>query len=179
MSNFGSVRGYDHNWVLNESPGGMAVAAVVTDSGQRPFPRGPHHAAGVQFYTGNFMDGKTGPLPAEACTRIGPGCVSKHNISPIRPTSRSFRRASCVPASTTHRRPFSACGSSSKSYSRLNTTTDFGGSVSDKVPPLSAAPVKRAGFTASGSQTYCGHPTPPQSEFLPARCGRLRRRLTG
>jgi aldose 1-epimerase len=56
-------RGYDHNWVLNKpAAGGMTLAAVVTEpkSGRSLEVRTTQ--PGVQFYTGNFMDGK--PLAA-------------------------------------------------------------------------------------------------------------------
>ena len=50
--------GYDHNWVLNKTGPGMSLAAVVTDpkSGRSLEVRTTQ--PGVQFYTGNFMDGK-------------------------------------------------------------------------------------------------------------------------
>ena len=50
--------GYDHNWVLNKAAPGMSLAAVVTDpkSGRSLEVRTTQ--PGVQFYTGNFMDGK-------------------------------------------------------------------------------------------------------------------------
>lgn len=52
--------GYDHNFVLNNQDGDLALAAVVRDpkSGRvlKEFTTEP----GVQFYTGNFLDGATG-----------------------------------------------------------------------------------------------------------------------
>ncbi|MGH7942921.1 MAG: aldose epimerase family protein [Limisphaerales bacterium] len=49
--------GYDHNWVFQKSPGDLASAALVTDkiSGRRMevFTTEP----GMQFYSGNFLDG--------------------------------------------------------------------------------------------------------------------------
>jgi aldose 1-epimerase len=50
--------GYDHNFVLNKTGAGMTLAAVVTDpkSGRSLEVRTTQ--PGVQFYTGNFMDGK-------------------------------------------------------------------------------------------------------------------------
>jgi aldose 1-epimerase len=53
------ARGYDHNWVLNKpAAGGMTLAAVVTEpkSGRSLEVRTTQ--PGVQFYTGNFMNGK-------------------------------------------------------------------------------------------------------------------------
>lgn len=50
--------GYDHNWVLNKPSPGMTLAAVVTEpkSGRSLEVRTTQ--PGVQFYTGNFMNGK-------------------------------------------------------------------------------------------------------------------------
>jgi aldose 1-epimerase len=51
--------GYDHNWVLNKSvPGSLTLAAVLTDphSGRSVEIRTTQ--PGLQFYSGNFMDGK-------------------------------------------------------------------------------------------------------------------------
>jgi aldose 1-epimerase len=50
-------RGYDHNWVLNGNPGTMKVAAIVTDpeSGRKMTVETTE--PGIQFYTGNFLDG--------------------------------------------------------------------------------------------------------------------------
>jgi aldose 1-epimerase len=50
--------GYDHNWVLNKATPGITLAAVVTepDSGRSLEVRTTQ--PGVQFYTGNFMNGK-------------------------------------------------------------------------------------------------------------------------
>jgi aldose 1-epimerase len=52
------ARGYDHNWVLNKPAGGMTLAAVVTEprSGRSLEVRTTQ--PGLQFYTGNFMNGK-------------------------------------------------------------------------------------------------------------------------
>ncbi len=51
-------RGYDHNWVLNGPGTEMQLAAIVTEprSGRALEVRTTQ--PGVQFYTGNFMDGK-------------------------------------------------------------------------------------------------------------------------
>jgi aldose 1-epimerase len=50
--------GYDHNWVLNKAGAGITLAAVVTEpkSGRSLEVRTTQ--PGVQFYTGNFMNGK-------------------------------------------------------------------------------------------------------------------------
>jgi len=50
-------RGYDFNWVLNGKPGTMHLAAIVTDpeSGRKLTVETTE--PGVQFYSGNFLDG--------------------------------------------------------------------------------------------------------------------------
>jgi aldose 1-epimerase len=53
------ARGFDDNWVLNKSrPGAMTKASVLTDlaTGRQIEVRTTE--PGLQFYTGNFMDGK-------------------------------------------------------------------------------------------------------------------------
>jgi len=49
--------GYDHNWVLNGKAGTLRVAAIVTDpvSGRKLTVETTE--PGIQFYTGNFLDG--------------------------------------------------------------------------------------------------------------------------
>jgi aldose 1-epimerase len=50
-------KGYDHNWVLNRSGSGLSVAARLTDpkSGRTLEIRTTE--PGLQFYSGNFLDG--------------------------------------------------------------------------------------------------------------------------
>ncbi len=54
--------GYDHNWVLNKPAPGMSLAAIVTEPRTGRSLEVRTTQPGVQFYTGNFMDGK----PVEA-----------------------------------------------------------------------------------------------------------------
>ncbi|GAA0554090.1 galactose mutarotase [Rhizomicrobium palustre] len=60
-------KGYDHNWVLNSS-GKLASAAVLEDPESGRVLEVSTTEPGIQFYSGNFMDGK----PA------GAGTVYKH-----------------------------------------------------------------------------------------------------
>jgi aldose 1-epimerase len=55
-------RGYDHNWVLNKPAPGMSLAATVTEPNSGRSLEVRTTQPGVQFYTGNFMNGK----PVEA-----------------------------------------------------------------------------------------------------------------
>jgi aldose 1-epimerase len=50
--------GYDHSWVLNKPAAGLTLAAVVTDPGSGRSLEVRTTQPGVQFYTGNFLNGK-------------------------------------------------------------------------------------------------------------------------
>jgi aldose 1-epimerase len=51
--------GYDHNWVLNKpKPTALTVAAVLTDPRSGRILEVRTTQPGIQFYSGNFMDGK-------------------------------------------------------------------------------------------------------------------------
>ena len=49
--------GYDHNWVLNRSGSGLELAAKVTDPKSGRVMEVLTTEPGLQFYTGNFLDG--------------------------------------------------------------------------------------------------------------------------
>ena len=49
--------GYDHNWVLRNSDGSSALAATVYEPESGRFMEVFTTEPGVQFYTGNFLDG--------------------------------------------------------------------------------------------------------------------------
>lgn len=50
-------RGYDHNWVLNRSGEGLQLAARVVEPKTGRTLEVSTQEPGVQFYTGNFLDG--------------------------------------------------------------------------------------------------------------------------
>jgi aldose 1-epimerase len=50
-------RGYDHNWVLNRAGSGLESAAKVTDPKSGRVLEVLTTEPGLQFYTGNFLDG--------------------------------------------------------------------------------------------------------------------------
>jgi aldose 1-epimerase len=50
-------KGYDHNWVLNSSGGALALAARVSEPGSGRVMEVHTTEPGIQFYTGNFLDG--------------------------------------------------------------------------------------------------------------------------
>ena len=51
-------RGYDHNWVLNSGGGKLATAAILEDPASGRIMEVKTTEPGIQFYSGNFMDGK-------------------------------------------------------------------------------------------------------------------------
>lgn len=53
-------KGYDHTFVLNGKPGELALAATVTESTTGRKMEVWTTEPGIQFYTGNFLNGKTG-----------------------------------------------------------------------------------------------------------------------
>jgi aldose 1-epimerase len=71
-------RGYDHNWVLNKTGSGMTLAATVTEprSGRSLEVRTTQ--PGVQFYTGNFMDGKPSGVGTVYAYRTGMCFETQH-----------------------------------------------------------------------------------------------------
>lgn len=67
-------KGYDHNWVLNRSGSGLSLAAVAKDPITGRTVEITTTEPGIQFYSGNFLDGtnvgKTGkgyPLRSGFC----------------------------------------------------------------------------------------------------------------
>jgi aldose 1-epimerase len=51
-------KGYDHNWVLNRSGDGLQLAAVVSEPTSGRVMEISTTEPGIQFYAGNFLDGK-------------------------------------------------------------------------------------------------------------------------
>jgi aldose 1-epimerase len=49
--------GYDHNWVLNRSGSGVSLAARVEETSSGRVMEVYTDQPGIQFYTGNFLDG--------------------------------------------------------------------------------------------------------------------------
>jgi aldose 1-epimerase len=52
-------KGYDHNWVLDKRPGVLGVVATVYDPDSGRVLEISSTEPGVQFYSGNFLDGKS------------------------------------------------------------------------------------------------------------------------
>lgn len=50
-------RGYDHNWVIDKAPGSLGKHATVYEPGSGRMMELYSNAPGLQFYSGNFLDG--------------------------------------------------------------------------------------------------------------------------
>lgn len=79
--------GYDHNWVLNRSGSSLEPAAKVTDRKSGRVMEVLTTEPGLQFYTGNFLDG-TLHGKGRAYTRRSAFCMETQHFpdSPNKPT---------------------------------------------------------------------------------------------
>jgi aldose 1-epimerase len=91
--------GYDHNWVLNSSgSGSLRLAAVLTDpeSGRSVEIRTTQ--PGLQFYSGNFLDGKPAGIGTVFKYRTGLCLETQH--FPDSPNQASFPSTTLRPGQT-------------------------------------------------------------------------------
>ena len=79
-------RGYDHNWVLNRTGAGLESAAKVTDPKSGRVLEVLTTEPGLQFYTGNFLDGSL-QGKGRAYTRRSAFCLETQHFpdSPNKP----------------------------------------------------------------------------------------------
>jgi aldose 1-epimerase len=80
-------KGYDHNFVLNSSGGGLALAARVIDPKSGRVLEVLTDQPGVQFYTGNFLDGTVKGKGGKAYQQRDGFCLETQHFpdSPNRP----------------------------------------------------------------------------------------------
>ena len=79
--------GYDHNWVLNGNNGEMKLAAKVFDPKTGRVLTVSTTQPGVQFYSGNFLDGSYKGKAGAKYTNA-PAFAWRRSTIPTRPTSR-------------------------------------------------------------------------------------------
>ena len=90
--------GYDHNWVLNRSGGGLQLAGRVTEPNSGRVMTIRTTEPGIQFYSGNFLDGKlTGKGGAQYKHRAG-FCLETQHF-PDSPNQRQFPSTTLRPGS--------------------------------------------------------------------------------
>lgn len=90
-------RGYDHNWVVSRAPiEGMQLLARMEDPGSRRVLEIFSNQPGIQFYSGNFLDGtvtgKDGTI-----YRMGDGVCLEPQIFPDTPNKPAFGSAELKP----------------------------------------------------------------------------------
>ena len=93
--------GYDHNWVLRGQPGVLRPAAQVVDPASGRVLKVLTTEPGIQFYTGNFLDGQlVGKTGAKYVKRSG-FCLETQHF-PDSPNHPSFPSTELKPGQTYH-----------------------------------------------------------------------------
>jgi len=93
--------GYDHNWVLNGKIGTLHLAAIVTDpvSGRKLTVETTE--PGVQFYSGNFLDGSMTGRHGVKYTKHSGLCLETQHF-PDSPNHPNFPTTTLNPGETMH-----------------------------------------------------------------------------
>ncbi|HEY2648755.1 MAG TPA: aldose epimerase family protein [Puia sp.] len=93
--------GYDHNFVINRKDSGMAVAAELYEpaSGRRMIVKTTQ--PGIQFYTGNFLDGTLTGDNGQKIVKHGAVCLETQHF-PDSPNQPSFPNTILGPGQTFH-----------------------------------------------------------------------------
>jgi aldose 1-epimerase len=92
-------KGYDHNFVLNRSGAGLGLAARVTDPGSGRALEVLTTQPGLQFYTGNFLDGSIHGKGGRAYGRRSAFCLETQHF-PDSPNKPSFPSTVLKPGQT-------------------------------------------------------------------------------
>src|SRR5579863_438806 len=93
--------GYDHNFIINKKDSGMALAAELYDpvSGRRLIVKTTQ--PGIQFYTGNFLDGSLTGRDGKKIVKYGALCLETQHF-PDSPNQPSFPNTILGPGQTYH-----------------------------------------------------------------------------
>ncbi len=92
-------KGYDHNWVLRDSGGKSALAAVVYSPASGRNMEVYTNEPGLQFYTGNFLDGKNKGIGGKAYNYRGAFCMETQHF-PDSPNKPNFPSTVLKPGDT-------------------------------------------------------------------------------
>jgi aldose 1-epimerase len=92
-------RGYDHNWVLNRKGDGLQLAARVVEPASGRTLEVSTTEPGVQFYTGNFLDGTLKGKGGVGYPRRGGLCLETQHF-PDSPNKPAFPTTIVQPGST-------------------------------------------------------------------------------
>jgi aldose 1-epimerase len=93
-------KGYDHNWVLNKGAGGMTKAAEVHEPTTGRILEVWTTEPGLQFYTGNFLDG-TAKGKGKSYDLRGAFCMETQHY-PDSPNKPAFPSTELKPGDTYH-----------------------------------------------------------------------------
>ncbi len=93
------ARGYDHNWVLDRDAGGLAWAARLAHAGSGRVMDVHTTEPGVQFYSGNFLDGTLVGVSG-ALIRQGDGLCLETQHFPDSPNHPDFPSTVLRPGDT-------------------------------------------------------------------------------
>jgi aldose 1-epimerase len=93
--------GYDHNFVINKKDSGMAIAAELYDSGSGRRVIVKTTQPGIQFYTGNFLDGTLTGRDGKRVVKHGALCLETQHF-PDSPNQPSFPNSILSPGQTFH-----------------------------------------------------------------------------
>jgi aldose 1-epimerase len=94
-------KGYDHNWVLDAKSGVLAKAAVVHEATSGRVLEVWTTQPGVQFYTGNFLDGTLKGKDGKTYPRRAALCLETQHF-PDSPNQPKFPSAVLKPGQTFH-----------------------------------------------------------------------------
>jgi len=92
-------RGYDHNYVINDADGALRQAAVLHDPGSGRVMEVLTTAPGVQFYSGNFLDGSSMGKSGRVY-RQGDALCLEPQVYPDTPNKPDFPSARLDPGET-------------------------------------------------------------------------------
>jgi len=94
-------KGYDHNWVLDSAGGKLTEAAEVYEPTTGRVLRVSTTQPGIQFYTGNFLDGKLRGKGGATYVHRGALCLETQHF-PDSPNHPSFASTELKPGQRFH-----------------------------------------------------------------------------
>jgi aldose 1-epimerase len=92
-------RGYDHNWVLNNNTGRLAIAARAYEPASGRVMEVYTTEPGLQFYTGNFLDGSITGKGGQVYNKRYGFCLETQHF-PDSPNKQSFPSTVLKPGRT-------------------------------------------------------------------------------
>ncbi len=94
-------KGYDHNWVLDSTSRSLAKAAEVHEASSGRVLEVWTDQPGIQFYTGNFLDGKLKGKEGKVYGQRAALCLETQHF-PDTPNQPKFPSAVLKPGQTYH-----------------------------------------------------------------------------